>query len=144
MHAILKSDFLLYPNYFKVTLLGKKVKCSNYLTRILGLPAICVLSTSCAAFLKFRTGNEQANSTSTLTKLLSIVLKNEILKVSTFYQHKDYLAKSFVKKDFIHLFEIIYRVSKYCISVNEVLIVGSSMLLLFIFLRFFTIQKNFS
>ena len=142
MHAIFKSDFLLYPNYFKVTLLGKKVKCSNYLTRILGLPAICVLSTSCAAFLKFTTGNEQANSTSTLTNPL--YWKNEILKASTFYQHKDYLAKSFVKKDFIHLFEIIYRVSKYCISVNEVLIVGSSMLLLFIFLRFFTIQKNFS
>ena len=70
----------------------------------------------CAAFLKFTTGNKQANSASTLTKLLSIVLKNEILKASTFYQHKDYLAKSFLKKDFIHLFEIIYRVSKYCIS----------------------------
>ena len=50
-------------------------------------------------------------------EILSIILKNEILKASIFYQHKIILAEYFVKTDFIHFFEIVYRVlrSKYYI-----------------------------
>ena len=52
--------------------------------------------------------NAQTNPASTVTEPLSIILKNEILKASIFYQHVDNLAEYFVKTKFVHLFKIFY------------------------------------